>query len=106
MNTFCAENFTNSLGQELSPGDEVVFVATCCKRTYINRGKFDGVYKDRKGRIAGVRVGNVAYQKYVWDRTTRTGKYVDSIRKSVLPLARVFKYHTAVADLAEGRVKI
>lgn len=41
------EPYTNSLGQVLQPGDEVVAVATSTGNTYIYKGKYLGVYKGR-----------------------------------------------------------
>jgi hypothetical protein len=90
---FVATEFTNKLGQLVSPGDSVAFVSTSRKRTLVRKGIFEGVYLDPTGKVKGVRVGGVAGKRYVIDREPGsiygTARVEDAVRKVVLPLARV-----------------
>lgn len=57
------ENFTNSIGQELKPGDKVVAVTTGYGHSVsVFTGIFGGVYRDRhSGQITGTRVNEIPY---------------------------------------------
>jgi hypothetical protein len=123
MSKLVAEPFTNSIGQTLNPGDEVVAVTTgYCHHVSVFTGKFAGVRRDKESnKIVGTSVsdipvvhnervycedGEIEEQRHLgWDPNTRgwrsenTGRRynlvpVTKYRKSSLQLNRVFKIDT------------
>lgn len=127
VNDFVAESFTNSLGQTLEPGDDVVFV-TSGYTVSIGSGKFEGVYCNTKSKkVVGTRIGSVpvytnervfckdgiheeevmkGYDQYTWryiyEKTGRRYNLVPKIeyRKSVLQRNRVFKVEAPLAKVS------
>lgn len=114
---FVAENFTNSIGQELKPGDKVVYVGTGYGHSVnIQVGVFDGVYYtkarsyDWKTRtysygekyVSAIRIGDVLGSRFVYNYETKEGGYKDVIRKAILPLKRAFRIDTNLAEVAKA----
>ena len=87
--TFYAEDYTNSLGQTVKPGDDVVIVTSAYKSTRIRKGKFLGVRKDSTGRFRGATCEYVA-KRYNW----RTQEHTDEVCKTTAKLGRVYALNT------------
>lgn len=128
VNEFVVESYTNSLGQTLEPGEDVVFVTTgYCHTVSIETGKFEGVYRNpSNNRVVGTRIGTVPVtfdervfcengkhdeevcrnydhttHRYIYEKTGRRFNFVHSIkyRKSVLKRSRVFKLETPLVKV-------
>ena len=127
VNDFVAESFTNSLGQTLEPGDDVVFV-TSGYTVSIGSGKFEGVYRSPTSKnIVGSRIGSVPVDylerifcedgehaeevfkgwdektwRYIYEKSGRRYNLVPRVkyRKSVLQRNRVFKIETPLAKVS------
>ena len=120
------EPFTNNIGQSINVGDDVIFMATCRKTTYMKTGKFGGILMAKVGKIrtddegkhviengryvkdyiddvVSVRVDSVSSKKFVYDYKTAKGKYIDVIRSVVLPLKRVYKTDTSLNEIINMR---
>lgn len=120
---FCVEPFVNEIGQTINPGDQVIYVGTSWSSTHVKRGIYEGVYyrtRDRyfynretkktelvsgKRAIDAVRVGGVPGRHGVWNNGAgyKQGQkneytYVDVFRKAILPLKRVYKVETTLAE--------
>lgn len=120
---FCVEPFVNELGQTINPGDQVIYVGTSWGSTRVGRGVYEGVYyrtRDRyfynretkktevargKRAIDAVRVGGIPHKRAVWNNGAgyKSGQenkleYVDAFRKAILPLKRVYKVETTLAE--------
>jgi hypothetical protein len=122
-----AEPFTNSIGQTLNPGDDVVVVTNCTSRVNVTTGKFAGVRRDMKtneivgtsisdikrvhfervysehGKIEEVKIKDYDYnlRKY---NSEKTGRRYDVVpvtkyRKTTLHRNRVFKIDTPLNDI-------
>jgi hypothetical protein len=125
MADMVTEAFTNEFGQTIQPGDEVVYVGTGYGHsTRVNRGKFAGVYydtrrgylrdekgeyiRDEKGNakfemkqyVKAVRVDSVPRKTWKYDYTTKTGQHVDHLGCAILPLKRVYKIDTSLAEMS------
>lgn len=111
------ENYVNSFGQVIKPGEEVVYAGTAWKSTTFRKAKFGGVYynsvtkrvKDNEGNWnyvtvvapTAVKVYDIPCQKYDWNNVTRTGVWVDALRTAWLPLKRVFKLDMTMDQFAD-----
>lgn len=91
VNKFEVRSYTNEFGQVIEPGDPVIYAGTAWQSTRHTRAVFEGVYVNSRGSVEAVRVGNVPYAHWIYDRTTGKGHHEDRVRKAVLPLRRVFK---------------
>jgi hypothetical protein len=125
MADLVAEAYTNEFGQTIQPGDEVVYVGTGYGHsTRVNRGKFAGVYystgrvylKDEKGAyirdengnvkldmkqyVKAVRVDSVSRKTWKYDYKTGKGEYVNQLGCAILPLKRVYKIDTSLAEMS------
>ena len=126
---FTPESFTNSIGQVIRPGDEVVAIATGYGHSVsVFKGIFEGVYKanenswSEKGTIVGSRVGSIPYVRHEYEYTEdgahderaydyKRNKYVATgrrynlvpttkYRKSTLQRNRVFKIDTSLTSVS------
>lgn len=97
---FVAEDFVNSIGQTISPGDNVVYVGTSWSRTSVNPAVFAGVYKNSKGEITAVRV-NYRGERWMWDSVTSSGSYVGADCCAVLRRKRVLKIDESSEEVAK-----
>lgn len=123
-----AEPFTNSIGQTIHPGDDVVVVTTGrCNSVNVFTGKFAGVRFDKiNGNMVGTAVsqipvtcnervfsenGSIEEERYIgWHHGERrhlyekTGRRYDLVkkvgyRKSSLQRNRLFKIDTPLTDI-------
>lgn len=109
VNRFSVESFTNEFSQVINPGDEVVYAGTSWQSTSLRKAIFEGVYWGKSRRSAGdavvaVRCGGVPSKKFVrdepYDRNKKDQKwhYEHFERKAILPLKRVYKLATPIAE--------
>jgi hypothetical protein len=96
VNKFSAESFTNSIGQNLNPGDKVVAVTTGYGHNVsVFEGVFEGVYRGpkRKGKqpITGTRVGEIPvnYEELVY---AEDGEHEETKFVGYNPVTRSYKY--------------
>ena len=100
MSEFKAVSYTNEFGQVINPGDRVIYVGTGYAHfVSVNQGIFDGVnyYRDK---IRSVRVSNVPDRRWKWNAETEKGEYADILRTATLPLCRVYKFETPLAEFS------
>lgn len=64
INTFVAEPFTNKIGQTINPGDPVAYV-TSGYSVRMNKGWYDGMFKDKNGNIVLTRIRGIVNTKSV-----------------------------------------
>lgn len=126
-----AKAYTNKFGQVIEPGEDIFFVGSSYKLTYVKKGTFEGVYTeirrqplvDENGRykydenrrvIRGepeevvIAVG-VSYPTVQADYGYVDGKYRkigerNVVRRSYLPLKRVFKSSITMDEFVENTV--
>lgn len=125
MNKLVVKAFTNELGQEIQPGDPVVYVGSGYNHSVtIRRGTFSGVYEetykpyDYKSRTYGeavtrvtaVRIDGVEGQRWVGNYVEQpdgslkyVGGNVPVIRHAILPRKRVFKIDETTLDNLIGK---
>lgn len=110
---FAAIPYTNNIGQVLNPGDPVIYVGSSRQSVTVKRGKFAGVYvgntytynretrktESREGVVA-LKVVDIPYTKFNWNRETKTGTHDPALRSACLPLKRVYK----IVDMAAEEV--
>ena len=116
MSELRIEMFVNEFGQEILPGEEVVYAGTAWKNTTFRKGKFGGVYYNSVNRPVrkedgkwgyetaviptAVKVYDVPARLYKWDNVKRQGHYEDGFRTACLPLKRVFKLDMTMSQFA------
>lgn len=105
MNKFEARSYTNEFGQVLNPGDDVFYIGTSWKRTFVNKAKFDGVFigdvyywnKETKKHetrkdVVSVKVTDVPYRGVKWNPVLLKYDYQEDMKRcAILPLKRVYK---------------
>jgi len=74
INKFVSEPFVNKLGQTINPGDRIGYV-THSHRVHLNKGWFDGVFKDDKGKVVSTRVRGISDTKMVETGEVETVTY-------------------------------
>jgi hypothetical protein len=113
VNKFVEQPYTNSIGQLINCGDEVIYVGSSWKNTHVKKGKFAGVYigkthiYDRETKkyyqtegVVAVKVTGVPARKWTRDVGNGQSGFVDGTRCAILPLKRVFK----IADVSGSQV--
>ncbi len=121
------EPFTNTIGQTLNPGDDVVVVTNCTSRINVTTGKFAGVRRHMKtNEIVGTSISDIkrvhferVYSEHgkieevkIKDYDYKLGKYnsektgrrydvvpVTEYRKTTLQRNRVYKIDTPLNDI-------
>lgn len=104
INTFVAEPFTNSIGQTINPGDRVVYV-THGYSVHMGKGWFDGVYKNKKGKVVLTRVRGIHETKTELTGNKLTHSYMgheyDRETRSYVPAMRSYEYDETVTISVE-----
>lgn len=93
INTFVSESFVNSIGQTINPGDRVAYVVHGYSVT-VGKGYFDGVYKNKNGKVVLTRVRGLMDTKTVLtgNKLTETymGKEYDRETRTFVPVERSY----------------
>lgn len=88
------EPYTNHLGQVINPGDEVMYIATSWKRTRVDKGIFEGVYKSNGYYTRKDPNGVTAVLVRRTGKTFRWGRMT-----SILEMKRIYKLDTSVLEM-------
>lgn len=127
MSDFKVEPFVNMFGQSINPGDDVIYAGTSWKSTTFRKGKFAGNYYQKVRRsvlmrdsennpilddrgyrkyetkesyeIVAVKVSDVSDTRWKWNEQLKRGEDLPVVRTAILPLKRVFKLDTGLAEL-------
>lgn len=128
INKLVEKPFTNSIGQTINVGDQVVYVAHGRGNVSVGIGVYEGVnvgpsyYKSTEERDNSVRVGKIPVHRLTYKRNPNwnnnykeyylrdeDGNYMVDVdewyfKKTTLPNMRIFKIDTPIKDLDKKRI--